>query len=54
MHIVYFNKRSKVSATKESETEKNYFTDTQEFMISKLLAYQGNQLNFQTKPALLS
>ena len=28
MHIVYFNKRSKVSATKESETGQNYFTDT--------------------------
>ena len=48
MHIVYFNKRSNASATKESETGQNYFTDTQEFMISKLLAYQGNQLNFQT------
>ena len=32
-HIVYFNKRSKVSAAKESETGQNYFTDSQEFMI---------------------
>lgn len=54
IHIVYFNKRSNASAMKESETGQNYFTDTQEFMISKLLAYQGNQLNFQTKRALLS
>ena len=48
MHIVYFNKRSNASATKESETGQNYFTDTQEFTILTLLAYQGNQLNFQT------
>ena len=48
MHIVYFNKRSKVSATKESETGQNYFTDTQEFTIVTLLAHQGNQLNFET------
>ena len=48
MHIVDFNKRSKTSAMKESETGQNYFTNTQDFMISKLLAYQGSQLNFQT------
>lgn len=43
-----------LSATKESETGQNYFTDTQEFTILTLLAYQGNQFNFQTKPAFLS
>ena len=48
MHIVYFNKRSNASAMKESEAGQNYFTDTQEFTILTLLAYQGNQLNFQT------
>ena len=47
MHIVYFNKRSNASATKESETGQNYFTDTQEFTILTPLAYQGNQLNFK-------
>ena len=54
MHIVDFNKRSKASAMKESETGQNYFTDTQKFTILTLLAYQGSQLNFQTKHALLS
>ena len=54
MHIVDFNKRSKASAMKESDTGQNYFTDTQKFTILTLLAYQGSQLNFQTKHALLS
>ena len=44
MHIVDFNKRSKASAMKESETGQNYFTDTQKIHDFKTACISGKSV----------